>query len=109
MNTDFFYELLLCLASGFTQAVLLCLSIYMFRHHRNYLFQRIFAAVLVMHSFGFFNNFVMLACQKIGIKTKKVREVIKMLKNDGRYLAYINGDHRQLFFTRLSNIPHWLP
>ena len=65
MNTDFFYELLLCLASGFTQAVLLCLSIYMFRHHRNYLFQRIFAAVLVMHSFGFFNNFVMLACQNL--------------------------------------------
>lgn len=65
MNTDLFYELLLCLASGFTQAVLLCLSIYMFRHHRNYLFQRIFAAVLVMHSFGFFNNFVMLACQNL--------------------------------------------
>ncbi len=65
MNTDFFYELLLCLASGFTQAVLLCLSIYMFRHHRIYLFQRIFAAVLVMHSFGFFNNFVMLACQNL--------------------------------------------
>lgn len=37
----------------------------------------------------------MLACQKIGIKTKKVREVIKMLKNDGRYLAYIKGDHRK--------------
>lgn len=65
MNTNFFYELLLCLASGFTQAVLLCLSIYMFRHHRIYLFQRIFAAVLVMHSFGFFNNFVMLACQNL--------------------------------------------
>ncbi|MBR4536906.1 MAG: helix-turn-helix transcriptional regulator [Bacteroidales bacterium] len=29
------------------------------------MFQRIFAAVLVMHSFGFFNNFVMLACQNL--------------------------------------------
>lgn len=29
------------------------------------------------------------------MKTKKVREVIKMLKNDGWYLAYTKGDHRQ--------------
>ena len=65
MNTDLFYELLLCLASGFTQAILLCISIYMFRHHRGYMFQRLFAAVLVMHSFGFCNNFVMLACQNL--------------------------------------------
>ena len=29
------------------------------------------------------------------MKTKKVREVIKMLENDGWYLAYTKGDHRQ--------------
>ena len=58
MNGDVFYLLLLCLVSGFTQAVLLCLSIFMLRHHRTYLFQRLFAVVLIMHSFGFFNNFL---------------------------------------------------
>ncbi len=65
MNSDLFYLLLLCLVSGFTQAVLLCLSVYMLRHHRTYLFQRVFAAVLIMHSFGFFNNFVVAACQNL--------------------------------------------
>lgn len=65
MNSDTFYVLLLCLVSGLTQGLLLCLSIYIFRHHRTYLFQRIFAAVLVMHSFGFFNNFVVAACQNL--------------------------------------------
>ncbi len=29
------------------------------------------------------------------MKTKKVREVIKMLLDDGWYLAYTKGDHRQ--------------
>ena len=29
------------------------------------------------------------------MNTKKVREVIKMLKADGWYLAYTKGDHRQ--------------
>lgn len=29
------------------------------------------------------------------MKTKKVREVIKMLLKDGWYLAYTKGDHRQ--------------
>lgn len=29
------------------------------------------------------------------MKTKKVREIIKMLKDDGWYLAYTKGDHRQ--------------
>ena len=62
VNNDMFYLLLLCLASGFTQAVLICSGIYMLRHHRDYLFQRIFAAVLIMHSFGFFNNFVVASC-----------------------------------------------
>jgi predicted RNA binding protein YcfA (HicA-like mRNA interferase family) len=31
----------------------------------------------------------------IFMKTKKVREIIKMLKDDGWYLAYVKGDHRQ--------------
>ena len=30
--------------------------------HRNYQFQRVFAAVLILHGIGFFNNFVVLAC-----------------------------------------------
>lgn len=29
------------------------------------------------------------------MKTKKVRAVIKMLEEDGWYLAYMRGDHRQ--------------
>lgn len=29
------------------------------------------------------------------MNTKKVREIIKMLKADGWYLAYTKGDHRQ--------------
>ena len=29
------------------------------------------------------------------MKTKKVKEVNKMLENDGWYLAYTKGDHRQ--------------
>ena len=29
------------------------------------------------------------------MKTKKVREVIRMLKEDGWFLAYTKGDHRQ--------------
>jgi len=29
------------------------------------------------------------------MKTKKVREVIKMLLDDGWFLAYTKGDHRQ--------------
>lgn len=31
----------------------------------------------------------------ITMKTKKVRDVIKMLKDDGWFLAYTKGDHRQ--------------
>ena len=30
--------------------------------HRTYQFQRVFAAVLILHGIGFFNNFVVLAC-----------------------------------------------
>ena len=33
--------------------------------------------------------------QYIEMKTKKVREVIRMLEDDGWYLAYTKGDHRQ--------------
>ena len=58
MNGNVFYLLLLCLVSGFTQAVLLCISVFMLKHHRTHLFQRTFAYVLIMHSFGFFNNFL---------------------------------------------------
>jgi len=32
--------------------------------HRYYQFQRIFAVVLILHGFGFFNNFVVLACSE---------------------------------------------
>lgn len=65
MNSDFFYLLLLCLVSGFTQAVLLGLSLFMFRHHRTFQYQRVFAAVLILHSIGFFNNFLVAACQNL--------------------------------------------
>lgn len=30
-----------------------------------------------------------------GIKSVKVREVIKLIEDDGRYLARTKGDHRQ--------------
>ena len=33
--------------------------------------------------------------KKVVMKTWKVREIIKMLKEDGWYLAYTKGDHRQ--------------
>ncbi len=37
----------------------------MLKHHRTYLFQKLFALTLVLHSFGFFNNFVVAACQNL--------------------------------------------
>lgn len=61
MNSDSFYILLLCYVSGLTQFALLGCSFFIFKYHRTYQFQRIFAAVLIMHSIGFFNNFVVLA------------------------------------------------
>ncbi len=61
MNSDSFYILLLCYVSGLTQCALLGCSIFVFKRHRTYQFQRLFAAVLIMHSIGFFNNFVVLA------------------------------------------------
>ena len=64
MDTDSFYILLLCFVSGMTQCFLTSCGIYMLLRHRNYQFQRIFAVVLILHGFGFFNNFVVLACSE---------------------------------------------
>ncbi len=65
MNSDSFFVLLLCFISGVTQSALLACSFIMLKNHRTYQFQRIFAAVLIMHSIGFFNNFVVLACMHL--------------------------------------------
>ena len=62
MFGDLFYVLLLCFVSGFTQCVLLGCAAFIGKYHHTYHFQKLFAAVLVMHSFGFFNNFVVAAC-----------------------------------------------
>ncbi len=62
MFGDFFYVLALCFVSGFTQCVLLGCAAFIAKYHRTYQFQKMFAAVLVLHSFGFFNNFVVAAC-----------------------------------------------
>ena len=62
MNSDSFYILLLSFVSGMTQCLLTLCGIYMLLKHRNYQFQRVFAVVLILHGFGFFNNFVVLAC-----------------------------------------------
>ena len=62
MFGDLFYVLLLCFASGFTQCVLLGCVAFIGKYHHTYQFQKLFAAALVMHSFGFFNNFVVAAC-----------------------------------------------
>ena len=65
MNSDSFYILLLCFVSGFTQCMLMGCGINMLRHHREYQFQRVFALVVILHSIGFFNNFVVLACRNL--------------------------------------------
>lgn len=65
MNGDSLYYLLLCFVSGFTQCALLGCAVLLLRHHRSYQFQKIFAAVLVLHAFGFFNNFVVAACRHL--------------------------------------------
>lgn len=62
MNSEPFYILLLCFVSGVTQCLLTLCGIYMLSKHRSYQFQRVFAAVLILHGIGFFNNFVVLAC-----------------------------------------------
>lgn len=61
MNTDYFYPLMLCFASGFTQCLLVGCSIFLLRRHNRYQFQRTFAVVLLMLAVGFFNNFVVSA------------------------------------------------
>lgn len=58
MNTDYFYPLILCFASGFTQCMLLACSVRLFRIRPRHQFQQTFAVVLLMLSFGFFNNFL---------------------------------------------------
>ncbi len=67
MNTDYFYLLMLCFASGFTQCFLIGTSIFLFRKHKSYQFQRAFAIVMLMLSVGFFNNFVVSACHNLPI------------------------------------------
>jgi AraC-like DNA-binding protein len=62
MNIEPFYILLLCFVSGVTQCLLTLCGIYILLKHRTYQFQRVFAAVLILHGIGFFNNFVVLAC-----------------------------------------------
>ena len=65
MNSELFYWLLLCFVSGFTQCTLLSCAVYLLRHHRTYQFQKLFAVVLILHAFGFFNNFVVAVCQNL--------------------------------------------
>ncbi len=67
MNTDYFYLMMLCFASGFTQCFLIGVSIFLFRKHKSYQFQRAFAIVMLMLSVGFFNNFVVSACHNLPI------------------------------------------
>ena len=61
MNADSFYILLLCYLSGFTTCVFLASGIFLLRRHSKYLFQKIFAWVLMLHGVGFANNFVVAA------------------------------------------------
>ncbi len=65
MKSASFYMLLLCFVSGLTQCALTTCSVFMLRKHRSYQFQQVFAAVLLLHSMGFFNNFVVLACRHL--------------------------------------------
>ena len=65
MNIDYFYPLLLCFASGFTQCLLIGCSILLLRRHSDYQFQRSFAVVLLLLSVGFLNNFIVLACRNL--------------------------------------------
>ena len=70
MNTNLFYLLLLCFASGFTQCLLLGCCFYLIRRHgirerTAPQFLRSFAMVLIMLSVGFLNNFVVSACRDL--------------------------------------------
>ena len=60
MNSAQLYPLLLCLSSGITMCLLVASSIFLLRHHRSHQFQRAFAFTMLMLSFGFFNNFIVL-------------------------------------------------
>ena len=60
MNSAQFYPLMLCLASGITMCLLVAGSIFLFRRHNSFQFQRVFAVAMLMLSFGFFNNFIVL-------------------------------------------------
>ncbi|MBR5984514.1 MAG: AraC family transcriptional regulator [Bacteroidales bacterium] len=60
MNSAQLYPLLLCLSSGITMCLLVAGSIFLLRHHRSHQFQRAFAFTMLMLSFGFFNNFIVL-------------------------------------------------
>ena len=61
MNVDSFYILLLCYLSGFTTCVFLASGIFLLHRHSKYLFQKLFAWVLMLHGVGFANNFVVAA------------------------------------------------
>ena len=62
MNTDSLYIMLLCFVSGMAQCALMGCGIYMLKRHRAYQFQKVFAMTLILHSIGFFNNFLVAAC-----------------------------------------------
>ena len=62
MNSESLYIALLCFVSGIAQFALLGCGIYMLRHHSTYQFQKVFAITLFLHSIGFFNNFLVVAC-----------------------------------------------
>ena len=62
MNSDSLYIMLLCFVSGMAQCALMGCGIYMLIRHRTYQFQKVFAITLLLHSIGFFNNFLVAAC-----------------------------------------------
>lgn len=62
VNGISFYILLLCFASGIASATLLLCGLFMFWKHRTYQFQKVFAVVVILHSVGFLNNFLILNC-----------------------------------------------
>lgn len=65
MNADSFYLLLLSYMSGIATCALLACSIFIFRHHHKYFFQKVFATVLIIHAVGFTNNFVVAAGSEV--------------------------------------------
>ena len=65
MNSDSLYIMLLCFVSGIAQFALMGCGIYMLKCHRTYLFQKVFAVALLLHSIGFFNNFLVVACSDL--------------------------------------------